>query len=89
MDLLSICSLQVRDDLILDSCSGIGQVLNLDNLKLLLLIGCDTVGPTYCLYLPNRKGAVIQLCGQGLKIDKNICTNTPLPSPYVHQVSCH
>jgi len=39
MDLLSICSLQVRDDLILDTASSTGQVLNLDDLELLLLIG--------------------------------------------------
>lgn len=63
MDLLSICSLQVRDDLILDPAPSIGQVLNLDYLELLLLllIGCAAVGPTYCLHLPNRKGAVMQL----------------------------
>lgn len=60
MDLLSICSLQVRDDLILDPTPGIGQVLNLDNLELLLLlIGCNAVGPTYWLHLPNRRGAEI------------------------------
>lgn len=48
MDLLSICSLQVRDDLILDPTPGTGQVLNLDDLELLLLlIGCNAVGPTY------------------------------------------
>lgn len=48
MDLLSICSLQVRDDLILDPAPGIGQVLNLDDLELLLLlIGHDAVAPTH------------------------------------------
>lgn len=56
MDLLSICCLQVRDDLILDPAPGIGQVLNLDDLELLLLlVGCNAVGPTYLLHLLHKK----------------------------------
>ncbi|TNN62345.1 hypothetical protein EYF80_027462 [Liparis tanakae] len=58
VDLLAICSLQVRDDLILDPAPSIGHVLNLDDLKL-LLIGCNAVDPTKLLHLPDRKGAVI------------------------------
>ena len=58
MDLLSICSLQVRDDLILNTAAGIRQVLNLDDLELLLLLlltGWNAVGPNRCLYLLKRK----------------------------------
>ena len=66
MDLLPIRRLQVRDDLILDPAAGIWEVLNLDDLELLLLIGCNAVDPSYCLHLPNRKGEVIQLTTQTL-----------------------
>lgn len=58
MDLLSICSLQVRDDLVLHPTSSIGQVLNLDYLELLLLIGGHTIGPSYGFHLHNGKDAV-------------------------------
>ena len=90
MDLLSICSLQVRDDLILDPASGIGKVLNLDDLELLLLLtGCNTVGPTYWLDLEMSSDAV-----RGQTVADKIKTEAPpavcRPAlPCVHQVNCH